>query len=62
MRTTLALLAAFALGALTAAVAGAHADQQPAFDRAMATRIVRAQEAQAHALEDIARAMERCKR
>jgi hypothetical protein len=36
-----------------------HADPQPALDRQLVERLVRAQESQAHALEGIQRAVER---
>jgi hypothetical protein len=39
----------------------AHAEPQPALDRALVERLVRAQEAQVHALEALTRAAERCK-
>lgn len=57
-RTTLAWLFVAAL----AWAASAHADPQPALDRQLIERLVRAQEAQTHALEDIARAIERASR
>jgi hypothetical protein len=47
---TLVFLAGLALGALTATTLGAaHADPQPAFDRQLTERIMRAEEAQAEA-------------
>ena len=55
------LLAAAALGAALATFGHAHAEPQPAFDRALTERLVRAEEAQVHALETLARAVERCK-
>ena len=68
-RNTLALLLAFALGALAATVAGAHADTPAAFDHDMAGRIVRALERSADAnhdaaaaLHEVARSAEHCAR
>jgi hypothetical protein len=58
-----ALLIAAALGAGAAAtLSRAHAEPEPVLDRAMLERLVRAEEAQAHTLEALVRATERCKR
>lgn len=55
----IALLVGFLLGqALTARV---HAEPDPALDRQLVERMVRAMESQAHATEDLVRATERCK-
>jgi hypothetical protein len=45
-----------------AAVSGVRAEPQPAFDRALVERLVRAQEAQTRALEKLVSATERCNR
>lgn len=59
-RTIIVALVALLIGALTrdALLRSARADNQPAFDRALAERIVRAQETQAEALKTIAHAQE----
>ena len=59
-RTIIVALVALLVGAITrdALSSIAHADTQPAFDRALAERVVRAQETQADALKTIARAQE----
>jgi hypothetical protein len=55
------LITVIATGAV-AALSGARAEPQPAFDRVIVERLVRAQETQSRALEKIASAAERCKR
>lgn len=55
------MLAVIAVAAV-AALSGARAEPQPAFDRALVERLVRAQEAQTRALEKLASVTERCKR
>jgi hypothetical protein len=55
------LLAAAALGAALATIGRAQAEPQPAFDRGLSERLVRAEEAQVHALDALVRAAERCK-
>jgi hypothetical protein len=67
--TTLALLLTFVAGYVSASLGSARAEPQPAFDRALAERLVRAQEEQAReqegqrrALEALTREIERCKR
>jgi hypothetical protein len=49
-------------GGAVAALSGARAEAPPAFDRALVERLVRAQEAQARALEKLVSATDRCKR
>jgi hypothetical protein len=63
-RYLIAVLVTIALAGVIALAAGsgARAEPQPAFDRAIVERLVRAQEAQTRALEKIASAAERCKR
>jgi len=61
LRLALALLLAFVAGIATTLIAPAHAEQ-PAIDRALVERLVRAEETQARQLEALARAAERCKR
>jgi hypothetical protein len=61
-RYLIAVLIMLATIAALAALSGARAEPQPAFDRAIIERLVRAQEAQTRALEKIASAAERCKR
>jgi len=67
--TVVSLVVMFGAGYLSATLSRAHADPQPAFDRALVDRIVRAQEEQAReqegqrrALESIGRALEHLKR
>jgi flagellar hook-basal body complex protein FliE len=59
-RTIVVAFVALLIGAITrdALSSTARADNQPAFDRALAERIVRAQETQAEALKTIAHAQE----
>lgn len=59
--TNLTIVVAVAALAL-AALSGARAEPQPAFDRPLVERLVRAQEAQTRALEKLVSAAERCKR
>jgi hypothetical protein len=61
LATATALAVAFAAGAAVASIGHAHADPQPALDRALVERLVRAQESQAHALDALTRAAERCR-
>lgn len=58
----LALLAGFALMLAVAALSVAHAEPQPALDRALVERLVRALETQARATERLVQATERCHR
>jgi hypothetical protein len=65
----LLLMATFAAGFACAALGRAHAEPQPAFDRSLVERLVRAQEesareqeGQRRALETLARELERCRR
>lgn len=67
--TYLALLLTFAAGYASAWLGHVRAEPQPAFDRSLAERLVRAQEQQAReqqgqrrAMEEVSRAIERCKR
>jgi hypothetical protein len=60
--TLMACFVVFAAGAATATLGRARAEPQPAFDRVLVERLVHAQEAQAHALEALTRAIEHCKR
>jgi uncharacterized protein HemX len=62
IRSLVAVLLAFGLGVACAAFGRAHAEPQPALDRGLVERVVRAQEAQAHQLEALVRATEKCKR
>lgn len=56
-----ALLIAAALGAgVAATLSHAHAEPEPALDRVLLERLVRAEESQVHALEALVRATERC--
>jgi len=59
-----ALIWACVLGILLCVIVPvlAHADPQPALDRQLVERLVRAQESQARALEALTRAAERCAR
>ena len=61
-RNVAALVLALALGAACATLSGARAEPQPSIDRGLVERVVRAQEAQAHQLEALVKATERCKR
>lgn len=58
-RNTLALLLA---AAVIWAATSVHADPQPAIDRQLMERLIRAEEAQTHALEGIERALQSCRR
>jgi hypothetical protein len=67
--TVVSLVAMFAAGYACASIGQARADPQPAFDRALVERVVRAQEEQAgeqegqrRALESINRTLEHLKR
>jgi hypothetical protein len=53
MRTTAITLIAFTLGVVMSLVVGARADDPPAFDRHLAEALVRAEEQQASALNEI---------
>ena len=55
-----ALVTAIAVGALSAR--NATAEPQPAIDRSLTERLVRAVEEQARATRELVRAAERCKR
>ena len=55
------LLIAFVAGVMSAMFGAARAEQ-PAIDRALVERLVRAEEAQVRQLEALTRATERCKR
>lgn len=55
-----AVVLAFAFASASAHVA--HADPQPALDRQLVERLVLAEESQAHQLEALTRAVERCGR
>jgi len=65
-RVLAGLIVAFAVGAAASGAIGrAHADPHAAvvtFDRSLAERLVRAQEAEVKAIEALTRATERCKR
>lgn len=54
--------AAFIALALASPAGRAHADPQPALDRQLTERLVRALEAQARATERLVQATERCRR
>jgi hypothetical protein len=56
------VLAAFLLGAALGAIGLARAEPQPAFERALTERLVRAEEQQARSLDALVRATEKCKR
>jgi hypothetical protein len=56
------VVSALAAGAAIAAISGVRAEPQPALDRSIVERLVRAEEAQTRALEKIASAAERCGR
>lgn len=56
------LLLALLVLAAAWATTGVRADPQPALDRQLVERLVRAEEAQTHALEEIARAIEHASR
>ncbi len=62
MKTPHLTLAILLACALYATLGRAHAEPQPTLDRALVERLVRAQEAQTHALEALVRATERCHR
>jgi hypothetical protein len=57
-KTIVAVSLAFAAGVLCVSLGRVKADPQPAFDRMLVERLVRAQEAQVHALEALTRAQE----
>jgi hypothetical protein len=59
--TAIAVSLALAAGVLGASLGRVNADPPPALDRGLVERLVRAQEAQVHALEALTRATERCK-
>jgi hypothetical protein len=61
-RSNVILVVTISASVFVAALSGARADPQPAFDRAMVERLVRAQEAQTRALEKLVSVTERCKR
>jgi hypothetical protein len=61
-RSNVLLVVTLSSAVFVAALSGARADPQPAFDRAMVERLVRAQEAQTRALEKLVSVTERCKR
>lgn len=56
-----ALIVTFVAGVVSAMLGAARAEQ-PAIDRALVERLVRAEEAQVRQLEALTRATERCKR
>lgn len=58
MLTVVSLVITFAAGYVCASLSRAHADPQPAFDRALVERIVRAQEEQTREQEGQRRALE----
>ena len=60
VRITLGLVLAFVAGTAVATLGSARAEQ-PALDRALVERLVRAEETQARQLEALTRATERCK-
>jgi uncharacterized membrane-anchored protein YhcB (DUF1043 family) len=69
MLTVVSLVVTFAAGYVCASLSQARADPQPAFDRTLVERVVRAQEeqvreqeAQRRALESINRTLEHLKR
>jgi hypothetical protein len=55
-------LSLIAVCTLLAALSGVRAEPLPAFDRGLVERLIRAQEAQAHALDALVRATEKCRR
>jgi hypothetical protein len=61
-RNLIAVLITVIATTAVAALSGAHAEPQPAFDRSLVERLVRAEEAQTRSLEKIASAAERCNR
>ena len=56
--TVVSLAVTFATGYVCASLSHAHADPQPAFDRTLMERLVRAQEEQAREAEGQRRALE----
>jgi hypothetical protein len=59
--TAIAVSLAFAAGVLSASLGRVNADPQPALDRGLVERLIRAQEAQVRAIEGLTRVAERCK-
>jgi len=61
-RIVVTVFVAFGAGVASSAFGLAHAVPEPAFDRGLVERLVRAEEAQAHVLEALVRATEKCHR
>jgi hypothetical protein len=61
-RFIVTVFVAFGAGAASSAFGPVHAAPDPAFDRGLVERLVRAEEAQVHALETLVRATEKCNR
>jgi hypothetical protein len=61
LRFTLVCALVFVAGMASTTLGFARAEQ-PAIDRVLVERLVRAEEAQAHALEALTRVTERCKK